>query len=67
MNFRAFDRPKTVALLLSCFCLKFYRLPTTRCENGLKILSSFTVNRHEKNATVLGVFVSQRVAINGKI
>ena len=52
------DTPKTVALFLSCFCFKFYRLPTTRCENNTirhVFLSSFTVYRHEKNATVFGV------------
>ena len=45
------DTQKTVGLFLSCFCLKFYRLPTTRCENDTirhVFLSSFTVYRHEK-------------------
>ena len=45
------DTPKTVALFLSCFCLKFYRLPTTCCENDTirhAFLSSFTVYRQKK-------------------
>ena len=50
------DTPKTVALFLSCFCSKFYRLPTTRCENDTirhVFLSSFTVYRHEKTRWLL--------------
>ena len=53
---KGLDTPKTVALFLSCFCLKFYRLPTTRCENDKirhAFLSSFTIYRHKKNGTVL--------------
>ena len=45
------SRPKNRCVVLSCFYLKFYRLPTTRCENDTirhAFLSSFTVYRHEK-------------------
>ena len=55
---KGLDTPNTAASFLSCFCLKFYRLPTMRCENDTichAFLTSFTVYRHEKNATVFGV------------
>ena len=38
-------------MFLPCFCLKFYHLPATRCENDAirnACLSSLTVYRHEK-------------------
>ena len=57
-GFWCLDTPQAVALFLSCFCSKFYSLPTTRCENDTichTFLSSFTVYRPKKNATVLGV------------
>ena len=43
--FKGLDTPNTAASFLSCFCLKFYRLPTTCCENDTichAFLSSFT-------------------------
>ena len=63
------DTPKNRCVVFVMFCLKFYRLPTTRCENDTirhVFLSSFTVyrylgpkilcaSRHAKNATVFGV------------
>ena len=70
------DTPNTTASFLSCFCLKFYRLPTTRCENDTichAFLSSFTVYRHEKTRRFLVCQVlthQQRFAValsvNGK-
>ena len=41
------DTPKTVALFLSCFCFKFYRLPTAHCENDTirHVLFSFKFQR----------------------
>ena len=50
------DTPNAAATFLSCFSLKFYRLPMTRCENGTirhAFHSSLTVYRHEKTRRLL--------------
>ena len=38
---KGLDTLKTVALFLSCLCLKFYRLPTTRCETTRSAMLKF--------------------------